>query len=140
ELGVEDVERDDLPRAADARALDDRQPHAATAEHRHRLTGLEPRAPERGTHSREHAASDERSPVERQAWVDPDEGVLVEQHPLGEAADADHRLQRLAVLQQSRRVRLAAVHDATDAEVRVTGEALRATPAEAGEAGHDVIA
>ena len=41
-LGVEHVDGDDLAGAADARALDDRQPDPAAAEHRDGLAGLEP--------------------------------------------------------------------------------------------------
>ena len=44
QLGVEHVDRDDLPRAADPRALHDRQPDAAAAEHRDGLA--RPASPE----------------------------------------------------------------------------------------------
>src|SRR2546428_10290890 len=52
QLPVEDVDADDLPRAADARALHDGQPDAAAAEHGDRLARLEPR----GTRSEEHTS------------------------------------------------------------------------------------
>src|SRR3989449_1078232 len=140
ELGLEHVDADDLSSAADARALDDRQPDAAAAEHGHRLPGLQPRGAQRRSDPCEDATADERGPVERQVGVDLHHRVLVEQHALGVAADADELSERLALLGEPRGPRLRTGDDTADAEVRVAGEALRAAPAEAGETGHHVIA
>jgi len=78
ELAVEPVERDDLPRPADARPLHDRQPHAATAEDRHGLPGLEFRTPERRPDSGEDAAAHEGGAIQRQVVVDLHHRVLVQ--------------------------------------------------------------
>jgi hypothetical protein len=98
ELAVELVERDDLPCAADARPLDDRQPHASAAENGDRLPGLESRAPERRPDPGEDAATHERGEIERQVVVDLHHGVLVQQHALGIAADAGERRDALSLL------------------------------------------
>ena len=89
ELAVEHVEADDLPGAADTRALNDREPDAAAPEHGDGLARFEPRASERGAHAGEDAASNEGRTVERQVGIDPHHRVLVQQHALGVAADPD---------------------------------------------------
>src|SRR3989449_354437 len=52
QLSVEHVDADDLPRAADARALHDGQPDAAAAEHGDRLARRESRGTQRGAEDR----------------------------------------------------------------------------------------
>src|SRR2546427_10324221 len=98
QLGLEDVDPDDLTGAADARPLDDREPDAAAAEHRDRLPGLEPGGSQRRPHAGEDATSHEGGAVERELRVDLHHRVLVEQHALGIARDADELSERLALL------------------------------------------
>ena len=140
ELSVEDVDADDLAGAPDPGALDDRESHAAAAEDGDGLTGLEPRGSERGAHTGEHAAPDERRPVERQVGVDLHDRVLVEQHALGVARDADELAERSALLREARRAGFRSSDEAGDAEIGMTAQALLAASAEAREAGHHVIA
>ena len=140
QLGVEHVDADDLPGAADPGALDDRQPDAAASEHRDGLPGLEPRRAQRGSDAGEDAAAHERGPVERQRGIDLHHRVLVQQHALGVAADADELAERLASLREPRLPRLRARDDAADAEVRMARQALGAAPTEAGQARDHVIA
>ena len=64
----------------------------------------------------------------------------MEQHALGVARDPDELPERLALLREPRRGGLGPGDDAADAEVRVPAEALLAASAEAGEAGHHVVA
>src|SRR6267142_2404151 len=139
ELAVEDVDADDLAGAADPGTLDDRQPYAAAAEDRDGLAGLEPGGPERRAHAGEHAAPDEGRPVERQVGIDLHDRVLVEQHVLGVARDADELADRSALLRQARRAGFGPRDEAGDAEVGMPAQALLATAAEAGETGHHVI-
>src|SRR5262249_4129038 len=140
ELAVEDVDADDLPSAADTRALDDGKPDAAAAEHRDGLSALEPGAAQRRPDAGQDTAADQRGTVERQIGVDLHDRVLVQEHALGVARDADELPERLARLGQPRRGRVRARHDAAGAEVRVPVQALRTRAAEAGEAGDYVIA
>src|SRR4029453_13182499 len=140
ELRIEDVDPDDLAGAADARALHDREADAAAAEHRDGLPGLESGRPERGADAREHAASHEGRAVQGQLGVDLHHRVLVEQHALGVARDADELPERLAFLREPGRGGLGPGDDAPDAEVWMAAEALLAASAEPGEAGDHVIA
>src|SRR2546427_2649692 len=132
QLRLEDIDADDLTGAADARPLDDRQPHAAAAEHGDGLPGPESGRSQRGPHAGANAAPDEGGSVERKLGVDLHHRVLVQQHALGVARDADELSERLALLRKSRRGRPRPGDDAADAEVRVPAEALLAAPAEAG--------
>jgi hypothetical protein len=133
-------ERDDLPGAADAGPLHDRQPHAATAEDRHGLPGLEARAPKRRPGSGEDAAAHERGAIQRQVVVDLHHRVLVQEHALGVAADARERRDALPLLRQPWRRRLCARHRPPDADLGVPAEALGAASAEAGKTRHHVVA
>jgi hypothetical protein len=139
-LCLEHVDRNDPAGAADPRALDDRQPDAAAAEHRDGLAGLEPRAAQRRADPGQHAAADQRGAVERQFRVDPDDRVLVQQHLLGIARNADELAKGLTVLRQPRGCRLGPGDDAAGAQVGVTRQALRAATAKAGETGDDMVA
>src|SRR5215813_12989727 len=87
-LRLELIDRDDLARAADARALHDRQPDPAAAEHRDGLSCLQPRAAQRGTDPGQYTAADQCRLVERQFGVDLHDGILVQQHFLGIARNA----------------------------------------------------
>jgi hypothetical protein len=64
----------------------------------------------------------------------------VQQHALGVAADADELPEGLSLLREARRRRIAPGHDAAHAQVGMATQTLRAVPAEAGQAGHHVIA
>src|SRR5207248_641449 len=130
----------DLAGAPDARALDDRQADTAAAEHRNGLPGLEPRAAQRRADTGQDAAADERGAVERDLRIDAHDRVLVQQHLLGIARDADELTERRAVLRQPRRRRLWPRDDAAGAQSGVARQALRAAAAKAGEAGNDMIA
>src|SRR2546427_5252191 len=66
--------------------------------------------------------------------------MLVQQHALGVAADADELPEPLALLREPRGRRVGAGDDAADAEVWMAPETLGAVPAEAGQAGDDVVA
>ena len=65
------------------------QPNTATV-----WPGLEPGAAQRRADPGEHAAADERRLVEREVVVDLHERVLVQQHALGVAADAEELARR----------------------------------------------
>jgi len=75
---LERVDADDLPGAADARSLNDRQTDAAAAEHRHRLPRLEPRGAQRRPDAGQHPAADQRGAVERQLGIDLHQRILVQ--------------------------------------------------------------
>ena len=100
-LQLELVDRDDLACPADARTLDDRQPDAAAAEHRHGLPGLQRGAAQRRADAGQHAAADQRGAVQRQVRIDPHDRILVQQHVFGVAADAGERAARRAVLRDA---------------------------------------
>src|SRR5262245_2469897 len=140
ELRIEHVDPDDLGGAADARALHDREPDAAAAEHRDGLPRLEPGRPKRRADARKHAASHEGRAVQGQLGVDLHKRVLVEQHALGVARDPDELPERLAFLREPRRGGLGPGDDPADAEVWVAAQTLLAASAEAGEAGHHMVA
>ena len=97
------VDRDDLAGAADAGALDDRQPHPAAAVDRDGLPGAQPGAAQCGADPGQDAAADQRRPVEWQIGVDPHDRVLVQQHLLGIAGNADELAKGLPILRQPRR-------------------------------------
>ena len=112
------------------------QPNTATV-----WPGLEPRAPQRRADAGEDAAAHERGAVERQVGVDLHHRVLVQQHALGVAADAGELPERPAPSATAAAAPTSArVTTPADAEVGVAAEALRAAPAEAGEARHHVVA
>src|SRR5207247_9498939 len=99
ELAVELVDADDLARAADARALHDREPHATAAEHGDGLTRLQSRRAQRGADTGEHAAAHERRAIEREIGIDLHERVLVQQDALGVARNPEEPPHRPPALQ-----------------------------------------
>src|SRR5262249_23179718 len=119
---------------------DDRQPDATAAEHGDGLPRLEPRRAQCSADPGEDAAAHERGAVERQRGIDLHHRVLVQQHALGVAADADELTERLAPLREPRRSGLRACDDATDTEIRMAGQTLRAASAETGQARYHVVA
>ena len=139
-LEFELVHRDDLPRAADARTLHDRQADAAATEHRNGLAGLHARTAQCRADAGQHAAAHQRGAVQRDFRIDAHDGVLVQQHVVGVTADGGEQAQRLAVLRHARGGGIIARDDAAGAEIGMASEALRTGAAEAGQAGDDVIA
>ena len=139
-LLAELVDRDDLARAADPRALDDRQADPAAAIDRDGLPGLEPGAAQRRADPGQHAAADQRRLVERDVGVDAHDRVLVQQHLLGVGRDVDELAHRLAAQRQARGLALLAGDDAVAAHIGMAREALRAGAAEPREAGDDMVA
>ena len=123
-----------------ASGLDDRETHAAAPEHGHRLPGFQPRGAKRRPDAGENAAADERGAVERQLAIDLHHRILVRQHALGGAGDAEELPDRRAFLGQPRRRGVCAGDEASGAEIGVPAEALLAAAAEAGKARDDVIA
>src|ERR1051325_3064001 len=136
----EHVDGDDLPGGADPRALDDRQPNAAAAEHRNGLPGLEARAAQRRADPGQDAATDQRGAIERDLRVDPHDRILMQQHLLGIAGDADELAKRRALLREARRRAVRAGDDAAGAEVGMSRKTLRAAAAKPGETGDDMVA
>src|SRR5262249_4641338 len=139
-LRLELIDRDDLARAADARALHDRQSDPAAAEYRDGLPGLEPRAAQCRTDPGQHAAADQRGAAERQFGIDAHDRVFVQQHLLGIARNADELAERRTVLRQARRRRVGPRDDAAGAQIRVTRQALRAAAAKTRQARDDMVA
>src|SRR5262249_33594058 len=113
---------------------------AAAAERGAGLSRLEPRRAQCSADAGEDAAAHERGAVERQRGIDLHHRVLVQQHALGVAADADELTERLASLREPRRSGLRTCDDATDAEIRMSRQTLRTASAETGQARHHVIA
>ena len=140
QLGIELVHRDDLPRAADARALHDRQPDAAAAEHRDGLSRLQSRAAQRRADAGQHAASHQCGAIQRNLRLDAHQRVLVQQHVFGIAADRGKGAERFSLLRHARRRVLGTRDDAAGADVRMAAQTLRTGAAEAGQAGDHVIA
>src|SRR5271167_1153113 len=138
-LRSEVIDADDLPRAADAGTLDDRQPDPAAAKHRDRLPGLETRGAQRRADPGQHPAADEGRAVERQFGVDLYQRILVQQHLLGITRNADELTQRLALLRQPRGCGIRPRDETAGAQIRVPGKTLWAIAAEAREAGDDVV-
>ena len=84
ELALDHVDGDDLVRAGDACALDCGESDSAATDHGRRLTRHDlGRAEDRAQTGRD-TATDERRAVERHILVDLHEGVLVNEHLLGE--------------------------------------------------------
>ena len=98
ELGVAHVDDDHLAGADDAGGLDGGQPDAAGADDAHPAAGLDAGGAEHGTRAGEHAAADERHLVERDVLGDLHDAVLVDEHQLGEAAEAGELADRGAVV------------------------------------------
>ena len=73
ELGVEEVDRDDLRCAGEHGALHDVQPHPARAEHDDRASRLDLRGVQDGADPRHHAARQQRGDVERNVVGDRDD-------------------------------------------------------------------
>ena len=103
------VHRDDRRRAREPRALHDREPDAAAADHRDRGALVHRRRPERGARAGREAAREEAGLVERQRVRHLDRARLVHDHAVGERAAAQHRAEP--------RVVGGAVHPAADAQV-----------------------
>ena len=139
-LRFELIDADDLPCAADARTLDDRQTNPAAAEDRNRLPRFEPRGAQRRPDPGQDAAADQGSAVERQFGVDLYERIFVQQHLLGVARNADELPQRLALLREPRGRPLRPGHEAAGAQIRMSGKALRAVAAKPRETGDNVVA
>src|SRR5437867_2758138 len=83
----------------------------------------------RRTSTGQDSATDQRSAVERQFGVDLHQRVLVQQHLLGIARNADELPERLALLRQPRLRALGPRNDRADAQIRMAGKALRASAA-----------
>ena len=64
----------------------------------------------------------------------------MEQHALGVARDADELAERSALLREARRAGFRSSDEAGDAEIGMSAQTLLAAAAEAGEAGHHVVA
>ena len=140
ELGAHGVDGDDAPRARYRGAVDGGESDAAEADHRHRaadldLGGVVHRADPGG-----HAATDERSPVERHVLANLHDGVLMHEHVLGKRGEVVELVHQLAVLAEARRLAGGAVHVLGALAVdEMPGDAGFAVTAEDRETGDDMV-
>jgi hypothetical protein len=82
ELTFEFVDRNNLSRAGNLRALNRREPYAARAENRDRGSRLDFRGPQYRADAGGNAASDQRRAIEWNVLADFHERVLMQQHLL----------------------------------------------------------
>ena len=141
ELALELVDRDDLQRARDLRALDRCEAYAAGAEHRDRRAGLDLRGPQHRADAGGDAASDERRAIERDVLADFHDRVLMQQHLLAVRRNVEELVDRLALLREARLVIRGALSGRlVGASVRMPRHALLAVTAEHRQARDDVVA
>src|SRR3546814_18788399 len=96
-LAVDDVDGENLARAGDPRALDDRGADAAATEYRDARPGFDLRGVERRTDAGQDRAPDERGAIERNILVDLHHRPFGQEHELGETAKIGERDQLPAV-------------------------------------------
>src|SRR6185437_13960089 len=128
-LELQRVDRDDVARARERRALDRVDADAADPVHHGRVARPDAARVDRGAPAGRHPAAGQRHRLQRQVVVDLDAGVLGHHRPLGERAEQAHLAEVLAVgVEPERAVRQAVVHEQR-AEVAQVGHALGAEPA-----------
>src|SRR3546814_11878960 len=103
-LAVDDVDGENLARAGDPRALDDRGADAAATEYRDARPGFDLRGVERRTDAGQDRAPDERGAIERNILVDLHHRPFWQEHELGETAKIGERDQKLGRAQCRERV------------------------------------
>ena len=128
-LELQRVDRDDIARARERRALDRVDPDAADPVDHGRVAGPHAARVHRGSPPGRHPAADQRHRLQRKVVVDLDAGVLGYHRPLRERAEQAHLAQVLAVgVEPERPVRQAVVHEQR-AHVTQVGHAAGAEPA-----------
>ena len=123
------VDRDDVARAGERRALDRVDADAADPVDHGRVARPDAARVHRGAPSGRHPAADQRHRLERQVVVDLDAGVLGHHRPLGERAEQAHLAEVLAVRVEPERAVRQAVLEEQRAEVAQVGHAAGAEPA-----------
>ena len=104
EFAFELVDRDDLARAGDPRALDCREADAARAEHRDGRAGLDFGGVQHRADAGGDAASDQRGAIERDVLADFHQCVLMQQHLLAVGRNVEELIDWLALLRDARLV------------------------------------
>src|SRR5215831_3471002 len=142
ELGVEEVARDDLAGAGEARALDDVEPDAAAADHDDGGAGLDLCAAGHGADARWHAASHQGRLGPRHLLADGNQHLGGTDDVLGERPDPRHLEDVFAVAAQAAG---AVEHGPADRLMAVTQDraadgAVETVPALRPEREDDVIA
>src|ERR1700730_1206184 len=130
ELVIEQVNRDYLPGAGDARSLDDRKADASRAEHCHRGAGSDLRSIQGGADAGGYRASKQRPAVERYVVGDLEHGPLVQQHLFCEGCQIDKLMNWSSLLREPRPLaRGALAVRAVGAQMWAPGQALSAVAA-----------
>ena len=128
-LELQRVDRDDVARARERRALDRVDADAADPVDHGRVARPDAARVDRGAPAGRHPAADQRHCLKRQVVVDLDARMLGHHRPLGERAEQAHLAEVLAVgMEPERAVRQAVVHEQRP-EVAQVGHALGAEPA-----------
>ena len=134
------VHRDDPGRAGEGRSVDARQADAAATDHGDGGTGFHVGGVDDGTDARGDPAADQGRTIQGHVFADLHEGVLVDQHLLGEGAEVGELAEFRAFLGQPRLVGGTPPDFGFLAERHVSRQAVFAMAAEHGQAGDDVVA
>ena len=141
QLGGIGVYGDDRGRAREARALDDVEPDAPTADHSNRFTGLYISTVERSTEAGHHGAAEDAGQLQRDVFVDGCDCAFVEQDLIGQRPDVGHLPDGDPIEGEARLLPLGALgHCGIQAGRRLAGGAAGACAASHDEAGHHVVA
>ncbi len=139
ELGVVDVDGDDLLRVRKAGSLDGGQADPSATDHRDGRAGRNLRGVEDRTHTGQDAAAEEAGAGERECGVDLHHVVLAHEHVLGEATQCHELVNGAAHVVQARGCVGSPGVVIGEAPVRLPGHAVRTVPAEHGQARDDVV-
>ncbi len=140
QLAVQGVDGNDPGSAGNGGPVDGREPDAATADHGDGAARLNLGGVNDGSDPGRHAAADEGGPIQRHVLPDLRDGVLVDEHVLGERGQVEELPDVLVAFVQALRLVHGPLQLGFLAQRHVAGQAVLAVAAECRQARDHVIA